>query len=112
MCGATNDKQFRILCELLGLGDLPDDPRFATNAVRVKHRDKLFPLLNEAFAKKTTDEWAQAFEGSGMPYAPINTMEKVFSHPQTHARNMVHQIPLDSAKLGSLSILGKPWFVA
>ncbi|KAI1630521.1 CoA-transferase family III domain-containing protein [Exophiala viscosa] len=104
--GATNDKQFRALCMLLGLSDLPDDPRFNTNADRVEHRDELFPLLNKAFAEKTTDEWVQVFEGSGMPYAPINTMAKVFSHPQTDARNMVQQIPLDAAKSGTISILG------
>lgn len=107
VCGATNDKQFKILCDRLGLPDLPTDPRFLTNPDRVKHRDELFPLLNDAFATKTTEEWTEAFEGSGMPYAPINTMEKVFSHPQTHARHMVHEIELDSTKTGKIQVLGK-----
>lgn len=107
VCGATNDKQFNILCGLLGLPDLPDDVRFRTNASRVEHRDALFPVLNNAFAKKTTDEWTHIFEGSGMPYAPINNMAKVFAHPQTHAREMVHQIKMNSTKSGTLSILGK-----
>lgn len=89
VCGATNDKQFKTLCEILNLPTLPDDPRFVTNAVRVENRAELFPLLNEAFAQKTTDEWTSAFEGSGMPYAAINNMERVFNHPQTHARDMV-----------------------
>jgi succinate--hydroxymethylglutarate CoA-transferase len=85
VCGATNDKQFAILCKQLGLESLAQDGRFKTNADRVRNRDELFPILNELFAAKTTDEWIEAFEGSGMPYAPINTMEKVFSHPQTKA---------------------------
>ncbi|KAJ9660575.1 hypothetical protein H2198_002512 [Neophaeococcomyces mojaviensis] len=106
VCGATNDKQFNTLCGALGLPDLPKDPRFLTNAQRVEHRDELFPILNEAFATKTTAEWVSAFEGTGLPYAPINTMAKVFSHPQTYAREMVHEIPLDSAKSGKLSVLG------
>lgn len=110
VCGATNDKQFKILCDLLGLSDLPNEPRFATNAARVVHRDELFPLLNEAFAQKTTEEWVEAFEGSGMPYAPINTMEKVFEHPQTHARDMVHKIKLNATNSGSLSVLGESPF--
>lgn len=110
VCGATNDKQFKILCALLNLPDLPQDPRFVTNAARVEHRDDLFPLLNDAFRQKTTVEWVEAFEGSGMPYAPINTMERVFDHPQTRARNMVRQIKLDSAKSGSISILGTHLF--
>jgi succinate--hydroxymethylglutarate CoA-transferase len=28
VCGATNDKQFSILCKQLGLHDLPEDARF------------------------------------------------------------------------------------
>ncbi|OQV09041.1 hypothetical protein CLAIMM_13223 [Cladophialophora immunda] len=106
VCGATNDRQFKILCALLGLADLPDDPRFVTNADRVKNRDALYPLLNRAFATKSTDEWIRSFEGSGMPYAPINTMERVFDHPQTEATGMVHEVPLDAAKSGFLKLLG------
>ena len=48
---------------------------------------------------KITEEWVCAFEGSGMSYAPINTMAKVFRHPQIYARDMVHEIQLDSGKV-------------
>lgn len=106
VCGATNDKQFQKLCQIIGLSELPLDERFKTNASRVVNRDELFPLINEAFAAKTTDEWMEQFEGSGMPYAPINTMEKVFSHPQTAAREMVKEIDFEPAKQGKISILG------
>ena len=107
VCGATNDKQFAVLCNLLGLESLTHDQRFTTNADRVRNRDALFPILNESFAAKTTDEWIEAFEGSGMPYAPINTMEKVFSHPQTEARDMVETVECDAAKSGTLKLLGE-----
>lgn len=106
VCGATNDKQFKILCTLLSLSDLSEDTRFLTNGTRVQHRDELSSLLNDAFARKTTDEWAAIFDGSGLPYAPINTMEKVFNHPQTHARNMVHELSCDSTRSGRISVVG------
>lgn len=107
VCGATNDKQFKILCRILELpASVAEDPRFATNARRVENRDELFPLINEAFSKKTTDEWSEAFEGSGMPYAPINTIEKVMGHPQTHARDMVHEVGVGAAERGTVKILG------
>ena len=106
VCGATNDKQFKKLCDILGLSDLASDSRFLTNADRVHHRDELLPLMNEAFAKKTTSEWNEAFEGSGMPYAPINTIEKVCAHPQTHARDMIREIDLPAAYEGKVKILG------
>ena len=106
VCGATNDKQFATLMRLLGMESLAQDDRFKTNSDRVRNRDILFPMLNELFAAKSTDEWIELFEGSGMPYAPINTMEKVFSHPQTHARQMVERIDFDAAKSGTLNLLG------
>ncbi|EXJ71208.1 uncharacterized protein A1O5_06202 [Cladophialophora psammophila CBS 110553] len=106
VCGATNDKQFTTLCRLLGEESLASDERFKTSADRVNNRDDLFSILNRLFAKKSMDEWIQEFEGSGMPYAPINTMEKVFAHPQTEARHMVESIPHNAAVSGSIKILG------
>lgn len=72
VCGATNDKQFAHLCKLLGQKSLADDESFLTNADRVRNRDDLYPILNEIFEQQSTDEWIKRFEGSGMPYAPIN----------------------------------------
>lgn len=108
VCGATNDKQFLKLVTLLGKPELADDARFVTNPRRVDNRDELFLIVNELFATKTTDEWMVVFEGSGMPYAPVNTMQKVFDHPQTHARDMVQEVNFPAAKSGKLSLLGPP----
>lgn len=94
------------MASLLGAPELADDPRFKTNGDRVNNREELFKKLNERFATKTCDEWVAVFDGSGMPYAPINTMEKVFDHPQTEARGMVQEIALECAKEGKIKILG------
>jgi succinate---hydroxymethylglutarate CoA-transferase len=106
VCGAVNNKQFEKLCEILDLDHLLEDDRFKTNSLRVEHRDELMPYVNDAFTTKTAGEWMIAFEGSGLPYAPINTMEKVFSHPQTAARDMVQQIAFAPSISGKLSVLG------
>lgn len=107
VCGAVNDKQFDKLCKLLGKPELVKDERFSNNDARVTNRDELNPMLNELFAAKTTSEWEEAFEGSGLPYAPINTMERVFNHPQTEAREMVHEVPFEAARSGTLKLLGQ-----
>ena len=107
VCGATNDKQFNTFCKLLGRPDLVEDERFKTNADRVANRDALFPIINEVFKTKSTDEWLEVFEGSGMPYAPINTMERVFAHPQTKARDMVQSIAWDATEKGSINLIGE-----
>lgn len=106
VCGATNEKQWKTLTELLGVDHLAEDERFKSNADRVEHRDELFPLLNEVFASKSTDEWTAIFKETSMPYAPINNMERVFAHPQTLARDMVQTIDFDAAVSGKLEMIG------
>lgn len=107
VCGATTDKQFDTFCKLLGCEELVSDARFKTNTDRVQNRDILFPILNDIFKTKTTDEWFAVFDGSPMPYAPINTMERVFAHPQTEAREMIKKVPWDAAQEGSINLIGK-----
>ena len=98
VCGATNDKQFVKLVNILGRPELANDPKYSSNPRRVDHREELFEIMNELFAAKTTDEWMAAFEGSGMPYGAVNTMEKVFDHPQTKARDMIVEMPHEAAE--------------
>ena len=106
VCGATNDKQFAKLMNIVGRPDLIEDERFLTNPNRVESREALYTILNELFLSRSTDQWLQAFEGSGMPYGPVNTMEKVFAHPQTHARDMIHEIQYNAAKKGKINLIG------
>lgn len=106
VCGATNDKQFIKFCKLLGVEHLADDKRFTTNGKRVEHRDVLNPIFNEIFQKKTTTEWEQLFEGSGLAYAPINNMERTFAHPQAEAREMIRDVSIDVAESGRISVIG------
>ncbi|KAJ5601039.1 CoA-transferase family III domain-containing protein [Penicillium lagena] len=106
--GAVNNRQFKNLCLRLGHEDLANDPRFLDNNSRVQNRKDLKRILRESFALGTTEEWEEAFEGSGMPYGPINTLEKVFSHPQALARRMVEDVEQDAAVGGRIKVLGMP----
>ena len=69
---AGNDRQFRALCECLGLPQLSDDPRFATNSARVAHRDQLIPLLGSVLRTGGADEWFATLTSAGVPCGPIN----------------------------------------
>ncbi|MFC0506336.1 CaiB/BaiF CoA transferase family protein [Micromonospora costi] len=72
---AGNDGQFRKLCQVLGLPDLPDDPRFGRNQDRTANREQLRPLLVERLGKRTKDEWFRDLLAAGVPCAPINTID-------------------------------------
>lgn len=106
--GAVNNRQFQLLCNLLGGKDLANDERFIDNDARIKSRELLKPILTRLFALKTTAQWLSAFEGSGLPYGPINTLGDVFSHPQTLARRMIETVEQKASLSGKINVLGVP----
>ncbi|MGH9235738.1 MAG: CaiB/BaiF CoA transferase family protein [Acidimicrobiales bacterium] len=71
---AGNDRQFRSLCEVLGLTDVADDPRFGSNADRTRNRDELRPLLLAELARWKADDLFLALNKAGVPCGPINTI--------------------------------------
>ncbi|GAB3976245.1 CaiB/BaiF CoA-transferase family protein [Plantactinospora veratri] len=73
---AGNDGQFRKLCEVLGLPELVDDPRFGRNQDRTANREELRPLLVERLRTRTRDEWFADLIAAGVPCAPINTIDR------------------------------------
>ncbi|BFO17919.1 hypothetical protein SHKM778_43070 [Streptomyces sp. KM77-8] len=89
---AGNDGQFARLCDVLGLPDLPADPRFARNQDRTAHRDQLRPLLVEALAGHTRNDLFRELLAAGVPCAPINSIaegmafaEEIGLHPVVEA---------------------------
>ncbi|KAL1959100.1 hypothetical protein VTO42DRAFT_2887 [Malbranchea cinnamomea] len=106
--GATNNRQFVTLSKIVGKPELASDDRFSTNDARVAHRSELNEILHGIFKTKTTDEWLGVFEGSGMPYGPINSIERAFNHAQAHARQMVQTINFDAATDGNFRLPGFP----
>ena len=62
-----NDGQFRKFAEVAGQPQWADDPRFATNKVRVANRAILIPLIRQATVFKTTAEWVSQLEQAGVP---------------------------------------------
>ncbi|KAJ5703091.1 hypothetical protein N7488_010639, partial [Penicillium malachiteum] len=106
--GATNNRQFQVLCKSLDRADLATDARFADNNSRLKNRKELDKILGDILTSKPTAEWMGRLEGSGMPYGPINSIDAVFSHPQTAARDMVQTLPFDALSCGELKVLGSP----
>ena len=77
-----NDGQFRALADALGLGELGDDERFATNPQRVAHRSELKTLLEGALASRGAGEWQEVIAAAGVPCGPINDLEHAFALAQ------------------------------
>jgi crotonobetainyl-CoA:carnitine CoA-transferase CaiB-like acyl-CoA transferase len=102
---AGNDRLFRRTCDALGHSDWADDQRFVTNEERVRNRDELIPLLEEAFAAKPASEWIGALEAVSVPCAPIRAMDEVFAAPEGAA--LVESVT-DSARGSTLRLVRNP----
>ena len=83
-----NDSQFRRLCALLGEPKLGEDPRFSSNAGRVRERDALTGALEPLIAPHSRDALLALLSASGIPAGPINDVAQVFADPQVLARGL------------------------
>jgi len=108
VCGATNNRQFRRLVELLGCPEVAEDEKFGSTDQRVKNRDDLKVILDGCFIKHTTQAWLAALEGSGMPYGPINSIEDSFKHPQAASRGMIDAVEFEASVNKQLRVVGVP----
>ena len=104
MLAANNDDQFRRLCDVVGLPDLPDDDRFKDNAARVVHRELLASMLNQKIGANTRDHWLDALQRAGITVTSINTIADALADPQAEARRSVWNV--DHPTLGSVKLLG------
>jgi formyl-CoA transferase/CoA:oxalate CoA-transferase len=106
MVAVGSDSLWRRFADVLALGELRDDPRYATNPERVRNRDTLIPLLEEALAARTSAEWADLLNQAGVPAGPVNTVPAALDNPQVAAREMV--VEVDHPSAGRLKMLGSP----
>ena len=89
MIMAGSQKQWLTLCDVLGLPELKDDPRFATNNLRVINRDVLHHLLGQVLPRRTKAEWLSLFEGHDLQYAKVNGIADTLREEQVLHRDMV-----------------------
>lgn len=93
MLAVGNDKQFRAFSEVIGLPELADDPRFATNMQRINNRHALCDLVEVKTREQTSAHWTNAFSKAGVPGASINDMKQVFEDPQIVHREIRLDLP-------------------
>lgn len=98
------------LCVLLGLPELPDDQRFATNEARVERRDELREILESRLKTRSKLEWTTLFVEAGLPAGPINTLDEVFDDPQVLHSQLTET--LTHPTLGALRQVVTPVFTA
>lgn len=103
-CG--NDKQFVALSQAIGLPNLPQDPRFMTNALRIQHRQEITELLATHFLSNSAKHWVELIHAVQVPVGLINNLEQAFQEPQVQARNML--VDMSHPLKEKLTVIGSP----
>ncbi|ETS86229.1 hypothetical protein PFICI_00057 [Pestalotiopsis fici W106-1] len=106
LLGGGNDRLFGILCDGVGRPEWKTDPKYAVNAQRVANRVELEGQIEAITAQRTTQEWLDVFEGSGMPYAAVNDVQGTLQHEHTIARNMV--VEMEHDQCGTIKMVNTP----
>ncbi|MEW6332669.1 MAG: CoA transferase [Thermodesulfobacteriota bacterium] len=102
---ANTESIFAELCNALGKPDMSRDPKFNSRESRLRNKEELYRILEESFLEKTGEQWLELLE-KRIPIAPINTIDKALSDPQTLSRNMVAEVEYENHK--KLKIVGNP----
>jgi CoA:oxalate CoA-transferase len=105
--GFGEENQWQLLCGLLEMPELFDDPRFDTGPRRTKNHADLEPLLIAGFRTRTTAEWLHDLEAVGIPCGPINNYAQVVEDPQVKARGMIQEVTHPVA--GTIPIANTPF---
>jgi crotonobetainyl-CoA:carnitine CoA-transferase CaiB-like acyl-CoA transferase len=74
-----NDRQFAALCDVLGLPELVEDPRYATNPARVAHVEQLADALSARLRTRSAADWYEQLTPRGVPCGPVNDLAGAFA---------------------------------
>jgi CoA:oxalate CoA-transferase len=107
MVTANTERMWVSLCEVLGLPELPADPRFGTSAARQANRQELDPLLEKAFRERTAADWMPLLRAGRIPAARVNTVAEALADPQVRHRGMVLDLPAEGDR-PAMRLLGNP----
>jgi crotonobetainyl-CoA:carnitine CoA-transferase CaiB-like acyl-CoA transferase len=104
--GATNQKLWTKLCELLERPDLVAHPDYATIALRLKHREQLINALEDSFGTQDREHWITTMLDAGIPAGPILTYPQAFE--SEHAQHRGMSMEIDHPNEGTVRNIGFP----
>jgi crotonobetainyl-CoA:carnitine CoA-transferase CaiB-like acyl-CoA transferase len=104
--GGANQANWERIATVVGLPKLIADPRFATNADRMAHKQELAELIAARTKTRSSADWVRQLEASGVPVGPINKISQMLADPQVAAREMVVEVNHPIA--GRTKALGLP----
>ena len=104
--GATTARNWEACCDVFGLEELKQDPRFAQNHLRHQNRAALIPLIEAVTARRPARHWVDALQRAGVPSGMLQTYDQVFNDPHLNARGFFPDAPHPT--LGPVKQIGSP----
>jgi crotonobetainyl-CoA:carnitine CoA-transferase CaiB-like acyl-CoA transferase len=88
-----NDRQFQVLCDVLGAPQLAADRRYATNPERIANRQTLREELDFLLAARPAAEWASQLTEARVPAGVVNDIAGAFKLAQSLGLNPLVDLP-------------------
>ena len=101
-----SEKLWASFCRAIGRPELANHPDYLSNALRVKNRGVLEPLLIDIFRQENGQVWIDRLSAEGIPCSLVNNVREVFDSPQAKARNMFPEVP--HGRGGGFAVTGPP----
>jgi CoA:oxalate CoA-transferase len=89
---AGNDTLFILMADALGAPEIALHPLFATNDLRCQNRPQMIAAIEKVTRTQNIQHWIDKLNEAGVPCSPINTIDKLFTHPQLLARDMIIKV--------------------
>jgi crotonobetainyl-CoA:carnitine CoA-transferase CaiB-like acyl-CoA transferase len=104
--GAPNERLWQGFCRALEREELANDPKYARNELRVKHRHELIHTIETELAKHPRQYWLSAFEREQVPCGPVLSTPEILESPVIRQRKAV--VPLQDPVSGPVEVLRSP----
>lgn len=102
-----SDVQFRRFCiKVLDRPDMAEDPRFATNDARGRHRGAMDAEITAVMRTRTRDEWIARFHAADIPAGLVRNVLEALQSDEAVARDLVQEI--DHPTAGRIKLVGSP----
>ncbi|HEY1795853.1 MAG TPA: CoA transferase [Stellaceae bacterium] len=85
----SQEQSYQRLVDALGAPEWRDDPRFATNDLRLENRAAMNAAVEERLSQAAADEWIERLNAAGVPCGRVMGLAEVFADPQVLAQQMV-----------------------
>ena len=92
MLAIGNDRQFADLLDCIGRPDLVPDPRYASNAARIEHREELVGIIGDRLRQEPTAYWLGELARRKVPAGPINDIAEALGNEFANERGLVRTV--------------------